>query len=201
MNQGPSFIVYYIFAINKQQDLMITIISGTNRRNSRTFPIAQQYYELFKEQTVEHIELLNLAKLPLEFIHAGMYQPGGQNKDLKKLQDTFMIPANKFFFVIPEYNGSYPGILKLFIDACSIREYKPTFNNKKSAISGIATGRSGNIRGIDHLRGSLTHMGSVVMPAILPISSVDDLTNEEGRITDKASKKSMLKFVQEFLKF
>lgn len=180
---------------------MITVISGTNRRKSRTYPIAKQFFELFRESTVEHIELLNLEELPLDFIHAGMYQADGQNKGLQKLQNDYMIPADKFFIVSPEYNGSYPGILKLFIDACSIREYKPTFSSKKAALAGVSTGRAGNMRGIDHLRGSLSHVGTIVMPGIIPLSSVDKISDEKGFINDDSTLKSMRKIVKDFLEF
>jgi len=180
---------------------MITVISGTNRRNSRTFPIAKQFYDLFQKSTLEHVELLNLEDLPLDFIHTGMYNPDGQNKALRKLQDKFMIPADKFFIISPEYNGSFPGILKLFIDACSIREYKPTFSSKKAALVGVATGRAGNIRGIDHLRSTLSHVGSIVMPEILPLSQVDKICDDKGYINEKATLKSMQKTIDAFLKF
>lgn len=180
---------------------MITIISGTNRRKNRTFPIAKHFYELFRKNTVEHIELLNLEDLPLDFIHSGMYTPDGQNKALRKLQDVYMIPADKFFIVSPEYNGSYPGILKLFIDACSIREYGPTFKNKKAGLVGVATGRAGNIRGIDHLRGSLTHVGTVVMPKIFPMSTVNKLMDDNNQIIDEATITSMEEMVKAFLEF
>lgn len=180
---------------------MITVISGTNRRKSKTFPIAKQFYELFRNSTVEHIELLNLEDLPLDFIHSGMYTPDGQGKALRKLQDTYMIPADKFFIVSPEYNGSFPGILKLFIDACSVREYKPTFNKKKAALAGVATGRAGNLRGMDHLRSTLTHVGTIVMPSVLPISQINLISDEHGAINEKHTLAAMLKTVNNFLAF
>lgn len=180
---------------------MITIISGTNRRNNKTYPIAKQFYEMFRQKTVENIELLNLVDLPLDFIHAGMYKAEGQNKAIKKIQDAYMLPADKFFFVMPEYNGSYPGILKLFIDALSIREYKATFKRKKAALVGTATGRAGNLRGIDHLRGSLTHMGTIVIPDILPISNLDKITDSEGNVNHDGTKEAMIKIVDNFLEF
>jgi len=180
---------------------MITIISGTNRRKNRTYPIAKQFFELFQKHTVENIELLNLEDLPLDFIHSGMYTPDGQNSALRELQDVYLIPANKFFIVSPEYNGSYPGILKLFIDACSIREYRPTFKDKKAGLVGVATGRAGNLRGIDHLRGSLNHVGTVVMPTILPMSKVDMVMDENYLITDPDTLKSMENMVKTFLDF
>lgn len=180
---------------------MITVISGTNRRKSRTFPIAKQIFEMIRKSTVEHVELLNLEELPLDFIHAGMYQTEGQNKGLRKLQDDFMIPANKFIFVSPEYNGSIPGILKLFIDACSVREYMPTFYGKKAALVGVATGRAGNLRGIDHLRGSLAHVGTIVLPDILPISTIDKISDADGFIIDKGTIKAIQKLIDDFLIF
>ena len=39
--------------------------------------------------------------------------------------------TDKFIFVIPEYNGSFPGVLKVFIDACSFPE---SFYEKKAAL-------------------------------------------------------------------
>ncbi len=180
---------------------MITIISGTNRRNNKTYPIAKQFYEIFHQKTVENIELLNLVDLPLDFIHAGMYKSEGQNKAIKKIQDAYMIPADKLFFVFPEYNGSFPGILKIFIDALSIREYKATFKHKKAALVGTATGRAGNLRGIDHLRGSLTHMNTIVLPGILPISNLDKVTDSEGIVNDQGTKDAMTKMVEDFLAF
>jgi NAD(P)H-dependent FMN reductase len=180
---------------------MITVISGTNRRNNKTFPIAKQFHDIFRQKTVEHIELLNLVDLPLDFIHAGMYKSEGQSKIIQKIQDTYMIPADKYLFVFPEYNGSYPGILKMFIDALSIREYKATFKHKKAALVGTASGRAGNIRGIDHMRGSLTHMGTIVLPDILPISSIEKLTDDAGQIQNTGTIKAMEQFVEDFLKF
>ena len=180
---------------------MITVISGTNRRNNNTYPVAKQFYELFRKKTVEHVELLNLVDLPVDFIHSGMYKSEGQNKTIKRIQDEYMIPADKYLFVLPEYNGSYPGILKTFIDAMSIREYKATFANKKAALVGTASGRSGNIRGIDHLRGSLTHMGTIVLPAILPISSIEKVSDKEGKIKEEGTLKAMEQMVDNFLRF
>jgi NAD(P)H-dependent FMN reductase len=112
-----------------------------------------------------------------------------------------MVPANKFIFVIPEYNGGFPGIVKLFIDACSIRAYKPTFKNKKAALVGVATGRAGNLRGLDHMTGVLNHVGTIVMPKQLPISSIENLVNGNGEITDPNTIKVIEEYVDNFLAF
>jgi NAD(P)H-dependent FMN reductase len=92
---------------------------------------------------------------------------------------------------VPEYNGSFPGSVKLFIDACTVREYSRNFKDKKAALVGIASGRAGNLRGMDHLTGVLNYLGMTVMPDKLPISSIFKLKNGNGEVTDEDTLKIM----------
>ena len=110
---------------------MITVISGTNRRKSFTYPVALQVYNLLRKYATDEVKFLSLEKLPLDLFHTGMYNENGQSKSFISLQNEFMIPAKKFLIVMPEYNGGFPGVLKMFIDACSIREKNKTFDEKK----------------------------------------------------------------------
>ncbi|MEL6925942.1 MAG: NAD(P)H-dependent oxidoreductase, partial [Bacteroidota bacterium] len=126
---------------------------------------------------------------------------GGQTQSLSDIQDRIMIPAGKFVYVMPEYNGGFPGIVKLFIDACSVREYAATFKGKKAALVGVATGRAGNLRGLDHMSGVLNHVGTIVMPNKLPISSISKLQNGHGNIDDPDTLKTLDQYVEDFLSF
>ncbi len=166
---------------------MISIISATNRPNSKTAIVANKAYFYVKEIAEEPVKLLSLEKLSGLQLDNAMYTGEHQSKIITALQDEFMIPATKFIFVMPEYNGSFPGILKFFIDACSIREYKATFSNKKAGLIGVASGRAGNIRGIDHFRGILSHVGTNVMSGILPVSSIEACLEEDGQLNAKTS--------------
>ena len=180
---------------------MITVISGTNRKKSACRNFAEKFAEILRTSTGEEVKLLLLEEIPHDWFHPDMYKEAGQSSSLARLQDEYMLPADKFVFVSPEYNGSFPGVLKLFLDACSVRAYKPTFKGKKACLIGVATGRAGNIRGIDHLTGVLMHVGTAVMPAILPISRIKDLIDADGRIADAATLKDMESFAQAFLEF
>jgi NAD(P)H-dependent FMN reductase len=179
---------------------MITVISGTNRPNSKTRLFAEQFYEILQAKTDDTIHFLSLEDLPANILNDDMYLASGQSKTLTKIQDKMILPATKFYIVSPEYNGSFPGILKLFIDACSVREYKASFKGKKAALAGIADGRAGNLRGMDHLTGILHHVGTAVMPATLPISSLKTLLTPEGKIND-ITLKAMEAHVTQFLEF
>ena len=73
---------------------------------------------------------------------------------------------------MPEYNGSFPGILKLLIDISDVRQ---CWNFKKIMLVGVANGRAGNLRGLDMMTNMCHYMKMNVYHDKLPISSV---TNE-----------------------
>lgn len=180
---------------------MITIISGTNRKESESTHFAKHVFELFKETTKQEVKFVDLQDLPHDWFHNTMYSADGQSASLTKVQDESILPAEKFVFVIPEYNGSFPGAVKLFIDGCSVREYKRNFQGKKASIIGIAAGRAGNLRGMEHLTGVLNYLGTTVMPNRLPISSIGSLLDENKKVKDEATEKSLKEFVESTLLF
>lgn len=169
---------------------MITIISATNRTNSKTKSIAQYYYDTLKTMGQE-VNIITLENLPFEVFTSEAYT-GKENalgKAFIDIQDEKMIPAKKFVIVVPEYNGSFAGILKLFLDICSVRRAKETFKNKKIALVGVADGRAGNLRGLEHLTGIANHLGMIVLPNKLPISGVGKLLDKNGQLMSEDTMK------------
>lgn len=180
---------------------MITVFSGTNRKNSNSAIIATHIYELLQLHSEESVQLLKLEDLPNDLLHTNMYEAAQQSKALAEIQDQYLIPAQKFFFVVPEYNGGIPGILKLFIDACSIRAYNASFKGgKKAALVGISSGRSGCLRGMEYMTGFLNYLSIQVLPNKLPISSVESLLDTH-HITDENTRNVLESQVMDFLKF
>lgn len=178
---------------------MITIIAGTNRPDSKTEFIAQNVFELIGKFTDEEVNLIKLSEVDPGFIHPMMYNPEFQHPELTKLQDEKIIPSDKWVFISPEYNGSYSGIGKVFIDALSVRLKNETFTGKKLALIGVAVGRAGNLRGLDHLTTSLNYMGMLVYPNRLPLSQVHTMI-EEGKL--KSDILDLLNgFLEGFVKF
>lgn len=173
---------------------MITIISATNRPNSNTKKIADAYYQLLENQPIE-TKMLSLEVLNSDPQFMNIYGP--KSEKFQQLLAEFITPAERFVIVVPEYNGSFPGILKLFIDAIP-----PDLNKgKKAALVGVANGRAGNLRGIDHLTSVLHYIGIFVLPNKLPISSVSTLLNEKDEVKDAPTLTAMNKQLEEFLKW
>jgi NAD(P)H-dependent FMN reductase len=180
---------------------MITVISATNRKDSEAHDFAKFYAQTLRKRTDEEVKVLALEEIPHDWFHPGMYAENGQSPSLARLQDEFMLPAGKFVFVIPEYNGSFPGVLKLFLDGCSVRKYHETFKGKKAALLGVASGRAGNLRGMDHLTGILHFLGRVVLPNKLPVSLIRKLTDADGNITDSYTREVIEKQAEELIQF
>jgi len=171
---------------------MVTIISGTNRPNSNTLKVAS-YYQKQLEQKGLKTNLINLQDLPANLIASDLY--GKRSAEFAKIQEV-VTQTQKFLFVIPEYNGSFPGVLKLFIDACSFPE---SFYDKKACLVGISSGKYGNIRGIDHFNGVCGYLHLNVMPLRLHISNIKGELNENGELfkedTVKFTEEQMGKFI------
>ncbi len=179
---------------------MITVISGVNRKGSKTKIFAHQYAALLREAGAEEVKFLALEDVNHDWFHAAMYGAADQSESLAKLQDEYILPASKLVFVMPEYNGSFPGVVKLFIDACSVREYQKNFVGKKAALIGVASGRAGNLRGLDHFADILNHVGTISFPNKLPISSIGELLNEDNEI-NAHTVQVMREHAVSFLKF
>jgi chromate reductase len=150
---------------------MITVISGTNRPNSNTLKVANYYKKSLIKKGLE-VNLFNLESLPDNLIKTDLY--GKRSEEFKPIQELIK-QSSKFLFVIPEYNGSFPGVLKTFIDACDFPE---SFYEKKACLVGISSGKYGNIRGIDHFGGICSYLHLHVMPLRIHIANIKTEINE-----------------------
>lgn len=166
---------------------MITIISGTNRADNNTRKVALEYQRMLKEKAVE-TRMLALDEVEV-------YE---RNAAFIKMEQELIIPAQKFIIIMPEYNGSYPGILKLMMDNTDI---KACWWHKKVLLTGVSTGRAGNLRGMEHLTGSLLHLKMLVHPNRLPISVVNTLMNDNHQFFHEATLLAIHNQLNEFLQF
>ena len=166
---------------------MITIISGTARPNSNTIKVANAYAKLLTN--------LGHANQVLCLQQTSMLQ---RDEQFIATEKTHLVDVQKIIIVMPEYNGTFPGILKLMIDNTDVSKVWP---QKKILLTGVSTGRAGNIRGMEHLTGSLMHMQSVVHPNRLPISGVQNLLNASGELDNEAMLAVITSQIAEFVLF
>ncbi len=149
---------------------MYTIISGTNRADSHTEKVAAEYQRILSEKNI-NAGILSLKNLDVLY----------RNKEFVSVENEVLFPSQKFIFIVPEYNGSYPGVLKAMIDSS---EVKKAWHHKKALLTGVSTGRAGNLRGMDHLSGCLHYLKMNVHYNKLPISVIDKVMNRNGRLNE-----------------
>lgn len=173
---------------------MITIVVGTNRSGNKTVKIAEAYLAHFKNQGID-AQIFDLKSLPADF--SSNWTSDKQSADFQKQVETYVRNVGKMLLVVPEYQGTFPGILKLFFDAIHPRDLK----GKKVALTGLGSGRAGNLRGLDHLSAAFHYLGITIFPVLLPISRVNDLINPEGVLHDENTIKAIHSHAEGFAAF
>lgn len=153
---------------------MITVISGTARPDSYTLRLASYYHGLLREKGQE-AHLLSLEDLPV----------WERTAQLLEVEQRLLIPSERFVLVMPEYNGSFPGRLKTLIDNSDI---KKCWWGKKALLTGLADGRAGNLRGLEHMTGILQYLRVHVYWDKLPLSRIGEELDAEGNLLKQATR-------------
>lgn len=158
---------------------MITIVSGTNRPHSRARRVADFYLNLLAEQGAE-AQILDLAELPADFTISALYDNTGQHDGFNQLV-ALAEKAPKLVFVVPEYNCSFPGVLKAFIDGLP---YPGGIRGKRAALVGLSSGGQGGVLALNHLTDVLMYLGTAVLPQRVRLPFIDQHLTAEGDLTD-----------------
>jgi NAD(P)H-dependent FMN reductase len=173
---------------------MITIIAATNRPNSNTLKVAKYYQRQLKEKGTD-TNLFSLEHLPIDVLNTDMY--GKRSEAFQEIQNM-IYNTEKFLFIMPEYNGSYPGVLKVLIDACN---FPDSFYDKKAALVGISSGKYGNIRGVDHFTGVCHYIHLHILPLRLHIPNIKTELDAEGNLSQADTVKFTNEQMEKFIKF
>lgn len=125
------------------------------------------------------VELLDLARLPLTVAFTELY--GERSADYTHNFISVMEKATKFVFVIPEYNGGFPGILKLFIDSIP----PSSLQNKKAGLIGLSSGHAGALRALDQFSNVLNYLKVNVIFNKPKLSNIDSMVDDEDKLIDQ----------------
>ena len=114
----------------------IVVMSCTNRPVSNTYKVSLVYQKLLNDRNI-NAQVLDFRNLPENIAFGETF--GKRSESYKTLIKEFVETASRFIFVVPEYNGSFPGILKTFIDSI----HPSLWNDKDVCLVGVADGRAG----------------------------------------------------------
>jgi NAD(P)H-dependent FMN reductase len=162
---------------------MITIILGTGREGAMSQKVAEFVVDEAKHYgfEVEFIKVKDWLDKPYT---------GGMSEEKRNKASEILKNSQGFLIVSPEYNHSFPGELKLFLD-----EFYEEFNHKPVGICGVSSGKLGGARMVESLRLVLIELKMIPLRNAVYFSNVRNFEN------DKDSYKEFLKNLFDELKF
>ncbi|MBI1185713.1 NADPH-dependent FMN reductase [bacterium] len=155
-----------------------TIISGTNRKGANSYLLGSIYRNLLAAKNIE-ADLIDLEKLPPDFLFTALYDNANKDEVFNSYQ-SLINNSDKFIFIIPEYNGSFPGVLKAFIDGL---DYPSSFKHKKAALVGHSAGTQGSALALSHLTDIFNYLGMHVYAMKPRLLHIEKHLNKEGELS------------------
>jgi chromate reductase len=179
----------------------ILLISGTNRPGSHALRISRAIEDHYKLHNIP-IEVYSLEEMPREIFDPSSYAT--KPASFVPVQQRVLNAAG-LHIVSPEYNGSFPGILKYFIDMLKFPE---SFERKPVAFVGEATGIWGAFRAVEQLQMIFGYRNAHVYPERVFIPGINKRFDPaSGKLNDPeidarlaAQAKGFAEFVGRFAK-
>ncbi|MCC5914509.1 MAG: NAD(P)H-dependent oxidoreductase [Balneolaceae bacterium] len=155
---------------------LIHIISATDRPGSNALKVSK--YVESKLSEYADTKIFSLRDYPLADLHGGKY---GNTPNSVKEFNSELLKADGFLFVIPEYNGGFPGILKLFFDYLP---FPDALELKPVSLIGEAAGAFGALRPVEQFEQLLKYRKAYVYPERMFIQRVNDTFDEEDGLSN-----------------
>jgi NAD(P)H-dependent FMN reductase len=157
---------------------MIEIIAGTNRPESNAMRVAKVVLKQYKKQGVE-AQILSLADMPQEIFQSTSY---AEKPESFQSISQRVLDADGLHVITPEYNGSFPGVLKYFIDMLKFPE---SFEGKPVAFIGEAAGVWGGFRAVEQLQMVFGYRNAFILPQRLFIPKIHEKLGDNDTFSDE----------------
>lgn len=157
--------------------LFIPIILGTAREGRRSEQVAQFLLDQFKLSEEIETELVDVKDHLFGYTH-----PSWEEYEVTNAWRSIAQRMDGIVLIVPEYNHSYPGELKILLDS-ALGQYE----NKPVLIVGVSSGSFGGVRAIEHITPVLVRIGLKPLGArnYLSFPNVEEAFNEGGSIKDE----------------
>jgi NAD(P)H-dependent FMN reductase len=168
--------------------LFIPVILGTPRQGRQSEYVARFIVEQISQRSDLKTELIDIRSLPIATMDAGESAKDPGFSAIVERSDGLII-------VSPEYNHSYPGLLKHVLDTC-LKEYI----HKAVGICGVSAGPFGGTRVIQSLLPVMRELGLVTIFYDLNFGNVQTLFDESGKLLDaEPYTRRLERFMQELV--
>jgi NAD(P)H-dependent FMN reductase len=167
--------------------LSIPVILGTTRKGRMSAHAARFMVQQIAKRPAILTELIDISEVPMPVDDAG--------EDIKDASfSEKMALADALVIVTPEYNHSFPGLLKHVLDSC-LKEYI----HKAAGIVGVSAGPFGGVRAIQDFLPVIRELGLVNIFWDVNFGNVASVFDQRGNLLDQAFVKRADKFLDELV--
>jgi len=170
-----------------KRPLFIPVILGTTRQGRQSENVARFVFEQTKKRAGVETELIDVCKIPMKLDDAGEHM-----KDPKF--SATIARCDGLIIVTPEYNHSYPGLLKHALDT-NLEEYI----HKAVGICGVSAGGFGGVRAIEALLPVMRELGLVTIFWDVNFGNVQRLFDDQGNLLEQSYVRRVDKFLNELV--
>lgn len=156
---------------------LIHILSSTDRPGSNAYRVSSYAEKLISDHA--DTKIFSLRDFPLQDVIGGRY--GDTPESVQQFNEEFL-NADGFLFVIPEYNGGFPGILKLFYDYLP---FPDALEKKPVSLIGEAMGAFGALRPVEQFEQLLKYRKAHIFPERMFIQRVHKSFDPETGLKDE----------------
>lgn len=167
--------------------VFLPVVLGTSRQGRESEKVARFVFDQANQRSDLETEWIDIRTIRLSIDDAG--------EALKDAQFSATIRrADGLVLVVPEYNHSFPGLLKHVLDT-NLEEYI----HKAAGVCGVSAGPFGGARMIQNLLPVLRELGLVTIFTDVYFGSVRQLFDSSGQITAPAYADRVGKFLDELV--
>ncbi len=167
--------------------VFLPVVLGTSRQGRESEKVARFVFEQASQRSDLTTEWIDIRNIRLSIDDAG--------EALKDAQFSATVGrADGLILVVPEYNHSFPGLLKHVLDT-NLEEYI----HKAAGVCGVSAGPFGGARMIQSLLPVLRELGLVAISTDAYFGSVGKLFDAAGQMADPAYARRLGKFFDEMV--
>ena len=180
----------------------LLFLAGSTRKDSLNKKLAK-YASIRAAAMGAEVKFIDLADFEMPIYNGDYEEANGLPENAIKLKNLF-IEHDGFFIASPEYNSSFPPVLKNALVWISRphednEESLKAYNNKVAALGAVSPGGLGGIRGLVPLRMMLGNINVTLTPTQVCVSDGYNAFNDEGDMIKDDQKGLLEKTVKQFV--
>lgn len=170
----------------------IVTMGGSVRPDNYTDKALALVVDELKQQPGVVVHEIDLGRIDFPFPGKPLTDP--KVKEFQKI----VREADGVIIATPEYHGTFSSLIKLAIENLG---YPNGLKGKPVALLGVAAGRIGAIKSLEHLRSVGAHVGAIVLPSIISLDRIKERLDIDGTPLDKDTEEKLRGLAHELLDY